>query len=261
LIRKLIAFSSGSFELTATADLPCEPADATFPSVILCHGFTGNRFESRRLYVRLGRLLAARGIASFRFDHRGCGESEGDFQDFTSDGYLEDLDTALKEFLAQPWADHARTAVVGYSLGGASASYLLSRRSNFSTAVLWAPVAKPGIIRERLSLNPSFEKYRELGYYDLGGFRVSRDYLDRISEVAKPLEWIKNYAGPTLFIHGEDDDIVPPDHSAQYLHIRGNSRDGRIILSNADHAFTSAVNGDLVVQHSLDWITSHLPAA
>src|SRR5690606_37489046 len=118
------------------------PVDSKLPAVLFCHVFTGNRMESRRMFSMLSRRLALQGCACFRFDHRGCGDSEGDFQDFTNDALVEDLEAALATFDANPAIDPQRTAVVGYSLGGLSAMYLLSLKPSFVTAVLWAAVAQ-----------------------------------------------------------------------------------------------------------------------
>ena len=47
------------------------------PAVMILHGFTGQRIEPHRLFVKLARQLVAAGIAALRFDFRGSGESEG----------------------------------------------------------------------------------------------------------------------------------------------------------------------------------------
>ena len=49
--------------------------------VIMCHGFTGNKVEDKRLYVESARDLASRGFNALRFDFYGSGDSEGDFED------------------------------------------------------------------------------------------------------------------------------------------------------------------------------------
>jgi uncharacterized protein len=261
-------FQSGPFTLFSVFDLPDAVARARatggappkVPAVILCHGFTGSHVEWRRMYARLGERLARRGIACFRFDHRGCGNSDGDFIDFTPTGMIEDLDSALDAFLAQPWLDRGRMAIVGYSLGGLNASYILSKCGEFRTAVYWAPVAKPTTFRDRLSQQEGFENYRKLGYHDLGGFRVNRAYIDYVAELTNPIQWAAGYAGPILFIHGADDDIVRPEQTDRYLATRGNAGDRKIIIAGADHTFSTADNIDRVLDESESWLADHLAA-
>jgi len=48
---------------------------------IMCHGFTGSKLESKRIFVEAGRLFAEQGIDAFRFDFYGSGDSAGDFAD------------------------------------------------------------------------------------------------------------------------------------------------------------------------------------
>ncbi len=249
-------FQSGPFELVYSVSLPDGPGP--HPGVLFCHGFTGHRIESRRMYSRLARRLAAAGIASFRFDHRGCGDSEGDFSDFTPTGMLEDLDAALGVFLSRPWLERGRMAVVGYSLGGLAASYVLGRCADFCTAVYWAPVARPDIIRDRLATLDGFELYRQQGYFDLSGFRVSRAYIDYIGEIARPLDWVREFPGPILFLHGADDDIVKPEQSERYIAVRKNPGDRKVVVPGADHSFSTAPLIDRVLDESEAWLLARL---
>jgi pimeloyl-ACP methyl ester carboxylesterase len=225
---------------------------------MFCHGFTGNRIETRRMFARAGAMLAERGIAAFRFDHRGCGESSGNFLDFTPGAILEDLDCAVSQILNQPEFVLSKIALCGYSLGGASASYVANGNPLFRTAVLWAPVAVPGIVRERLAQTAGFESYKERGFYDYGGFRVNSQYLDQVSEHLKPLEWITTFGGPILICHGEQDPIVPPSHARLYLEARKNPLDELLLLSGGDHSFSNADNIDKVLDRTVRWFTDLL---
>lgn len=259
---ELFTFQSGDFRLTASIDLPAAMGAAgsvqKVPAVIFCHGFTGHRIESRRMYARLAARLARSGVGCFRFDHRGCGESDGDFVDFTAHGMLEDLDAAFEKFWRFDWVDKTRSAVVGYSLGGTSASYLMQKNPEFKTAVLWAPVAAPGIIRERLSLSEGFDRYFEQGYVDYGGFRVSKGFLEHAANELTPLQWASAFPGPILYCHGKSDDVVKLSHSESYMAVRKNALDQRVLIDNADHGFTTPDNIDRVLEESHAWLVEKL---
>ncbi|MGL4996312.1 MAG: alpha/beta hydrolase family protein, partial [Deefgea sp.] len=54
-------------QLIGSAHLPAAAEHA----VLMLHGFTGNRIEFTYFFVQLSRVLAARGIAVFRFDFLG----------------------------------------------------------------------------------------------------------------------------------------------------------------------------------------------
>ncbi len=257
--RSLQTFQSGDFTLVASVDLP-EGADeqAPVPAVLFCHGFTGSRIEARRVFAREAQLLARRGIACFRFDHRGCGDSDGDFLDFTPLGMLQDLDAAVATFLRQPWVDHSRMGILGYSLGGVSGSYLLGHHPEFRTGVLWAPVSRPEIIRDRLSNIEGWPDREKLGYLDHYGHRVNTKYIDTVGEVLRPLEWAAEFPGPVLFIHGGGDEVVRPEQSERFLAVRDNAADERIVIEGADHGFIPADNMDRLLKLTEDWFVRSL---
>lgn len=249
---------SGAFDLAAVVDWP-DARPAPVPAVICCHGFTGNRFETRRLYVLLAQRLTKLGIAVMRFDHRGCGESSGDFIDFTAEGLLEDLDAALGAFIALPGVDTSRTGLMGYSLGGASCSYLMHRRPGFVCASYWAPVARPDIIRERFETTyPDFSGTAERGYFDYFGFRVNARYFETVGQVLRPLDWAAGFRGPVLFLHGDADEIVRPDQSRQYAERRAHPGDHLEFLAGADHGFTDSGTIGLLLEKTAAWHSRQL---
>jgi alpha-beta hydrolase superfamily lysophospholipase len=70
------------------------------------------------LLRRLAEELAELGVASFRYDPRGCGESEGDWA--TSDLFtrIDDARDALGAMRSRRELDLARTGIVGHGEGG-----------------------------------------------------------------------------------------------------------------------------------------------
>ena len=83
-MEQFAQFSVDQQRLYGMLHSPDTPAPATgWPSVVVLHGFTGNRIEGHRNFVLLARKLAARGVACLRFDFRGSGESQGDFSEMT----------------------------------------------------------------------------------------------------------------------------------------------------------------------------------
>lgn len=256
--KELVQFKSGNFHLTGQWDGP-QDCSAPRGAVIFCHGFTGNRYESRRMFVRLSAKLARAGLRTFRFDHRGCGDSEGDFADFTADGLLEDLDAALTHFLSDSRIDLARTAVVGFSLGGLSASYLLAKHPAFRTACLLAPVARPDIIRDRLATYPDFSSYKTRGWFDYMGSRVSAGYIEEVGKL-DPVSWAEAFPREIFFGQAEGDPIVKPDQVQRYLAARRNSADHLLLIPGGDHFFGTADNADLIIRGCERWLLERLGA-
>jgi alpha/beta superfamily hydrolase len=86
-----ITFTSNGFLLKGILHLP---KTILPPVVIGSHGLLSNSFSPKQ--IALARECNAHGIAYFRFDHRGCGESDGVFSEITSlNGRRNDLISAV----------------------------------------------------------------------------------------------------------------------------------------------------------------------
>ncbi|WDP88856.1 MAG: alpha/beta hydrolase [Desulfobacter sp.] len=109
-------FSADGFTLKGTLHLP-ETAGKP-PLVVGSHGLEGSRCSAKQMV--LSRLLPAKGMAFFRFDHRGCGESEGNFAEDTSlDKRSRDF-TAAVAHVMEMGLTSGQLALFGSSMGGAT---------------------------------------------------------------------------------------------------------------------------------------------
>jgi pimeloyl-ACP methyl ester carboxylesterase len=88
-------------------------SDTAVPGILLCHGFGGNM----RAFESSARILTKRGFATFVFDFRGHGGSEG----ILEDKFPDDVVAAYNTFRNMPGVDKNRMAIVGHSLGAMSA--------------------------------------------------------------------------------------------------------------------------------------------
>ncbi len=62
--------------------------------IAMFHGFTGNRTEAHRLFIHVARALSDSGFVVLRFDFRGSGDSDGEFDDMTVPGEVSDAGEA-----------------------------------------------------------------------------------------------------------------------------------------------------------------------
>lgn len=109
-----VVFGSHGIRLNGKVLLP-ENVDTPglLPGTVLCHGFGA----SCRAVEPSARILASQGIATFIFDFRGHGLSEG-----VVDGKMIDDVVDAWNLLAQlPQVDNKRMGLVGHSLGAMSA--------------------------------------------------------------------------------------------------------------------------------------------
>jgi pimeloyl-ACP methyl ester carboxylesterase len=191
-----------------------EAAPGPVPAVIWVHGFRGNRAEAHRSFVDGARRLAARGIASFRFDFRGCGESDGDFVDLTISSMLEDLRAALQALRDRPEIDERSIALVGISLGCAIASQL-GTQADLKAMVFWSPVVFSVPIFARMGLYAAHPELARQGWIDAGGYRVGRQFLAELPAL-DPLGALAVWEKPLYVLYGGGD-VVTTSENAEAL--------------------------------------------
>lgn len=217
--------------LAATFHLP--EGEGSFPAVLFCHGFTGNRVEPQRLFLELARRLTRQSLAVLRFDFGGHGESEGSFQDLTLTGELQDVQAAWEHLGACPRVDASRRALLGFSLGGYLAARSAPRleASGAKALVLWSAVDDP---RRRLGLHffglHGEDKMLSGESIDVGGLWLGPSFAQDLSlhDNVRPGE---GFRGAVLSLHGERDQTVPREAQETY----------RDILGEREGAFESSI--------------------
>ncbi|MBA0053959.1 alpha/beta hydrolase [Streptomyces sp. AJS327] len=119
------------------------------PAALLLHGSgpldrDGN---TRKLPLHLGgplaAALAARGVATFRYDRRGAGATPGAWRAAGFTGNRADAAAALRALAAHPEVDPDAVGVVGHSEGALHAMSLAAHQQVRAT-VLLAGYARPG---------------------------------------------------------------------------------------------------------------------
>jgi uncharacterized protein len=225
------------------------------PGVVFFHGFTGDRMESHWLFVKCARALERAGMASLRFDFFGSGESEGTFREATLQSEISDARAAVEFFRRQPGVDGNRLGICGLSLGGAIAA-VVAGPSRARALVLWSALAHPRELRRLAEL-----RTRPLpnGSREYNAHEISARFLDNLEKV-RPLESIRRFRAPTLIIHPEKDEHLPLDHPESYYRSAGAARKEKVIITGADHTFTSLDWEREVIARTVGWFATHLRA-
>ncbi|RII11223.1 2,6-dihydropseudooxynicotine hydrolase [Streptomyces sp. YIM 130001] len=144
-------------EMTVTADdgtalagtLTRPAGPGPHPAVLLLHGSgpldrDGNTAKVRMNLARpLATALAARGIATLRYDRRGAGATPGDWRAAGFTDNRRDAATALRALAALPDVSDEAVGVVGHSEGALHAMSLAAREQP-SAVVLLAGYARSG---------------------------------------------------------------------------------------------------------------------
>lgn len=225
------------------------------PGVVFLHGFTGDRMESHWLFVKCSRALVRAGIASLRFDFFGSGESDGAFRDASLETEVADAHDAAVYLRGEGGIDPGRLGIVGLSLGGAVAA-LVAQPVSARALVLWSAIAHLPLMR-RFADSFARPLLDGNGDAEYGGHRVSHSFLDAADRL-DPLHAVSAFAGPTLIVHPERDEHLPLTHPTDYFNASGAAIKEKVIVSNADHTFTSVGWEGEVIGRTVEWFRQNL---
>lgn len=227
------------------------------PAIVICPGFAGNKCGKFRIFVTLGKELAKQGIAVFRFDYRGAGDSEGDFKDITLEGKISDTIKCLDFIASDSQIDSSRIGILGRSLGGAIAVLAARRYQAIKSLVLWAPVFRSDPWRDLWESFKSNQKLDQAKQEILRNLPANVPNLEFLSQFFKldiqhELEGLKQI--PLLHIHGEQDCVVKIQHAKDYEKARLGLDNTRFVhLPNSDHDFSNVHEQYIAIQETCQW--------
>ena len=217
-------------DLVGRLELPDPPGSEPAAYALFAHCFTCSK--DLKSVGWISRALVERGIAVFRFDFTGIGESEGDFADTDFSSNLDDLEAAA-EFLR---TEHQGPQIlIGHSLGGAA---VLAAAERIPEARAVATIAAPSdtdhlrktLIRRAPELEERGEAEVTLGP---STFRIRRRLLDDLAE-GNLRQAIAELDRALLIFHSPVDSIVGVDH-ARRIYEAAKHPKSFVSLDDADH--------------------------
>lgn len=254
-LQQYLEIPVGRERIAASLHVPPPGRSASAAPVVVCaHGLTGTRVGSCCRSVTLARRLVEMNVACLRFDFRGCGESEGLFQDVTPSRLVEDLQAAVRSLDRAPGCDPTRIAIVASSYGAYTTALSVETLSAVRAFVFWAPVAYPKKLVDRDMTPPAWQFIRKHGWIEHFGQRMGKEFVEGISDVDAPAR-LASIPRPLLVMHGAGDKHVPIEHGRAYVEamksLDGNSR--LIELETEDHGMRSVPMNDRLVEESAEW--------
>lgn len=232
------------------------PDRPTTGLVVLCHGFLSGKNSTTN--TTLTRLLNNQGLATFRFDFFGQGESDGPFEEITTTLAIEQTETVLDLVAAK---GYDRIGLVGSSFGGLVAILTTARRQDIACLALKCPVVD---FAEELRLTFGPEELARWQATDTipnimgGSDRIRlryRFYEDCLQQIAYgPAEQI---SVPTLIVQGKQDECVPL-HQSRRLHDVLGGQKRLDLLPDADHQFTRENDFRQMTVSISEWLVRHL---
>ena len=229
-----IQFAADGFLLTGTLHLP----EAENPPVVIgCHGLLSDRSSPKQ--IALAHACNALGLAFFRFDHRGCGQSAGRLAAVTSlEGRASDLLHAIRLLESLPGLGK-RIGLFGSSMGGAVCLRVASAREVAAVVTFAAPVRSLPLKRPGPGASPE-------------GRRMA-SVLKEEFELSGTLGRVRNI----LVVHGEADDLVPLSHAHEIFdHAAEPKR--LLVQKGGDHLMRDATHQAEFIRAASLWLSNGL---
>lgn len=232
--QHIIKFGADGYQLVGTLHLPHTSSP---PLVIGCHGLLANRDSQKQ--ISLAAACNKIGWAYLRFDHRGCGQSQGEFSEVTSlRARRQDLYHAVKTMQHHSGVGPL-TGLFGSSFGGSVVLAYAAKYPSPAKVTYAAPVDSATInhtsIRNKEGKSPSLNQL-----------------TDALSFSLEPsLRQIKN----TLVVHSQNDETVPVRHAHQ-IHDRMNKPKKLFIFKGGDHRMSNSDHQKRLQKLVLSWFTS-----
>jgi len=239
-----------------TPSILTTPDGGTERIAVLCHGFLSSKTSSTN--NTLTRMLIDRGIATFRFDFFGQGNSPGPFEEITITLAIEQTLAALDHVTQQ---GYRRIGLMGSSFGGLVSILTAAQRPDLACLALKCPVVD---FAEELQLEFGQEELARWQATDtipniMGGTdRIALRYAfyeDCLRRIA--YEPARAITTPTVIVQGEQDEHVPL-HQSRRLYDALPVKKHLELLPGADHQFTKREDFARMTNVIADWLTEHL---
>lgn len=251
--REAITLEIGKQKIFGVLHLPKGEWKAPFPAVLMCHGFGGNKSGKFRLFVRHSQRLSAMGIASFRFDFRGAGDSDGEFDETTIEQLLQDAALAYTWLEKHPLIDKERIGILGRSLGGMISVHTAAAFPKTKVIALQAPVfdARPWI-EARKSGSTSAPEHQ--------GSPLNHTFLKQFVALDTAAALQKLGSLPFFHIQSINDQVIKPYHGEQYKKVRAETKAPSqfVELSRSDHDFSDVEEQKILLTTTTEWFQKHL---
>jgi len=241
---------------------------------VLCHGFLSNK--NSKTNKTLTDILLPQGIATFRFDFFGQGESEGPFEKITVTTAVQQALAALDLVKAK---GYRKVALVGSSFGGLVGLLAAAKWQSHPPAPD-APRRVPSRSLACLALKcpvPDFPEMLKLEFGDkgmaewkktgtipnvvpgaAGRIKLSYGFYEdcaRHSGYAAA----KAIAAPTFIVQGNADEYVPI-HQSRLLSEELTGKNVLVVLPGADHHFSNPAHFLEMTALIAQWVADHLNA-
>ena len=215
------------------------PETSLPPVVIGSHGLLSNSYSPKQ--IALARECNAHGIAYFRFDHRGCGQSDGVFNEITSlNSRRNDLISAVNTIQMRKDLGQ-KIGLFGSSMGG-TVCISVADALDIDAWVTYASPVRSSPVITALEKSDNSEKIKPL---------LDQKYLTwNVSDQLKHLHHI-------FILHGDSDSIVPATN-AHEIYTKSNNPKKLIIQKGGNHLMSNKKHQKDFLREAVNWFKQWL---
>jgi alpha-beta hydrolase superfamily lysophospholipase len=231
-----ITFTCDGLELAATWHLPAAKRP---PVVIGCHGLFSDRHSPKQ--IALAQECNRHSLGFLRIDHRGCGDSQGEFSAVPSlESRCRDLIMAIELMKASTEIGDG-IGLFGSSMGG-SVCLAVAGEKNLGPIVTIAAPVRNKHIRNAVEHPPA--PHQSGSQFDIN--KKSFDIVQKLSRISN-----------ILLFHGDKDTVVPPEHAREIFQ-RAAEPKKLIIQKNGDHRMSDPDHQREFIREASLWFQSGL---
>lgn len=204
------------------------------PALVVCHGFTGSK-EGAGKAVQMAEFYGAVGYDVLLFDFACNGESQGNFEDLTLSGQIDDLTCAVD------WCQEQGAGTIittGRSFGGTTVICHAARDKRVAGVCTWAASTNLTQRLSELAVDDPDDPKRVLVAGDEGILYLKKGFFQDLGKYDVLLLASQIAPRPLLLIHGTKDDMVPLDDAKSIYESAGETKE-LVIIEGGDHQFTA----------------------
>lgn len=262
VVEEVVSFKNEGQTLVGIMTFPGE-IQKPLPVVVLLHGFTSNKNEDSIVSTGVGmfhhtaKRLSEAGYITLRFDFRGHGESDGDFEDLTISNLISDTLAAIDFIANQKGVNPERIGLLGQSLGGLTAAYVGCRDDRIKSVSLWNAPPHPFETFVSLmgwdTLRKVFSRdYITFNWENKGQFTLKAEFFNDLIKTS-PLVDIIKFSGSLLVIGGKTDQYIHPQPQMGEAFILAHTGKNKLVILNTDHSFNIKTRGSKYLDEAIKW--------
>jgi len=229
-----IQFTCNHLKLSGTLHLPDNHTPDT-PCIIGSHGLFSDASSPKQ--IALAHACNEKNMAYFRFDHRGCGKSEGDFKSETTiTNRFNDFCAAIQTIKGHPETGNPM-GFFGSSLGGAIVLLAALSKAPYAAMVTLSAPISMNSVWDVLVKNNQDQLLCNAFYDEAIQFNINNK-LHQINNI--------------LVFHGTQDEVVPVSNAKNLFNAVRDPKE-LYLFERGCHQLSDKNHQALFIKKTVDW--------